>query len=65
MKNYDKLKYGKLKPAPIRPADKATANAEADYDNKMSELDYPGTKGVALPQSGKQQVSGFKFSGTY
>jgi hypothetical protein len=31
----------------------------------MSELDYPGTKGVALPEGGKQQVSGFKFSGTY
>jgi hypothetical protein len=31
----------------------------------MSELDYPGTKGVALPDTGKQQVSGFKFSGTY
>jgi hypothetical protein len=31
----------------------------------MSELDYPGTKGVALPEAGKQQVSGFKFSGTY
>jgi hypothetical protein len=56
---------GKLKPAPIRGAAKATPSAQADYDAKMAELDYPGTKGVALPQSGKQQVSGFKFSGTY
>jgi hypothetical protein len=44
---------------------KSTPNAMADYDAKMSELDYPGTKGIALPESGKQQVSGFKFSGTY
>ena len=56
---------GKLKPAPVKASTKATRNAEANYDAKMSELDYPGTKGVALPESGKQQVSGFKFSGTY
>ena len=56
---------GKLKPAPKMASPKATPNAQADYDAKMSELDYPGTKGVALPESGKQQVSGFKFSGTY
>ena len=56
---------GKLKAAPVMKSKKSTANAEADYDAKMSELDYPGTKGVALPDSGKQQVSGFKFSGTY
>lgn len=56
---------GKLKDAPIKGAAKATPNAQADYDAKMSELDYPGTKGVALSQPGKQQVSGFKFSGTY
>jgi hypothetical protein len=56
---------GKLKPAPKMASKKSTPNAMADYDAKMSELDYPGTKGVALPESGKQQVSGFKFSGTY
>ena len=58
-------KVGKLKPAPVTASKKGTATAASDYDAKMSELDYPGTKGVALPQSGKQQVSGFKFSGTY
>lgn len=58
-------KVGKLKPAPVMASKKSTANAEASYDAKMAEMDYPGTKGVALPQSGKQQVSGFKFSGTY
>jgi hypothetical protein len=52
---------GKLKAVKAKPLDKKAA----DYDAKMSELDYPGTKGVALPESGKQQVSGFKFSGTY
>lgn len=57
--------FGKLKPAPKKASGKASPNTEADYDAKMSQLDYPGTKGVALPQSGKQQVSGFKFSGTY
>lgn len=56
---------GKLKAAPVMKSKKSTANAEAKYDAKMSELDYPGTKGVALPEGGKQQVSGFKFSGTY
>jgi len=56
---------GKLKPAPVTVSKKGSATAAADYDAKMSQLDYPGTKGVALPQSGKQQVSGFKFSGTY
>lgn len=56
---------GKMKAAPMKPSPKATRNAEADYDAKMSELDFPGTKGVALPEPGKQQVSGFKFSGTY
>jgi hypothetical protein len=56
---------GKLKPAPVKGSGKTSAKAAADYDSKMSELDFPGTKGVALPQSGKQQVSGFKFSGTY
>jgi hypothetical protein len=57
--------FGKLKPAPVKASDKASPSAEADYDAKVSQLDYPGTKGIALPQSGKQQVSGFKFSGTY
>jgi hypothetical protein len=52
---------GKLKAVKVKTDDKKAA----DYDAKMSELDYPGTKGVALPESGKQQVSGFKFSGTY
>ena len=56
---------GKLKPAPIMASKKSTPNAMAKYDAKMSELDYPGTKGVALPEAGKQQVSGFKFSGEY
>lgn len=41
------------------------APGASDYDAKMAELDYPGTKGVSLPDSGKQQLSGFKFSGTY
>lgn len=54
-------KMGKLKAVKAKPSGKKAA----DYDAKMSELDYPGTKGVALPESGKQQVSGFKFSGTY
>jgi hypothetical protein len=54
-------KMGKLKTVKVKSSDKKAA----DYDAKMSELDYPGTKGVALPDSGKQQVSGFKFSGTY
>jgi hypothetical protein len=52
---------GKLKAVKAKMGDKKAA----DYDAKMSELDYPGTKGVALPDTGKQQVSGFKFSGTY
>jgi hypothetical protein len=52
---------GKIKAVKVKTGDKKAA----DYDAKMSELDYPGTKGVALPESGKQQVSGFKFSGTY
>ena len=52
---------GKLKAVKVKAGDKKAA----DYDAKMSELDYPGTKGVALPESGKQQVSGKKFSGTY
>jgi hypothetical protein len=52
---------GKLKTVKVKTGDK-----KADkYDAKMSELDYPGTKGMALPESGKQQVSGLKFSGTY
>jgi hypothetical protein len=54
-------KVGKLKAVKVKSNDKKAA----DYDAKMSELDYPGTKGVALPEGGKQQVSGFKFSGTY
>jgi hypothetical protein len=52
---------GKLKAVKVKTGD----NKAADYDAKMSELDYPGTKGIALPDTGKQQVSGFKFSGTY
>jgi hypothetical protein len=52
---------GKLKAVKVKTGDKKAA----DYDAKMSELNYPGTKGVALPDTGKQQVSGFKFSGTY
>lgn len=54
-------KMGKLKAVKVQTSDKKAA----DYDAKMSELGYPGTKGIALPESGKQQVSGFKFSGTY
>jgi hypothetical protein len=54
-------KTSKLKAVKVKTGDKKAA----DYDAKMSELDYPGTKGVALPEAGKQQVSGFKFSGTY
>jgi hypothetical protein len=52
--------YGKMKALKV-----PKPSGEADYDAKMSELDYPGTKGVSLPEGGKQQVSGFKFSGTY
>ena len=58
-------KTSKLKAAPTKGSGRISAKADADYDAKMSELDYPGTKGIALPESGKQQVSGFKFSGTY
>jgi hypothetical protein len=54
-------KTSKLKAVKAQTSDKKAA----DYDAKMSELDYPSTKGVALPDTGKQQVSGFKFSGTY
>jgi hypothetical protein len=56
MKNFGKVK-------PVKP--KASAKLEDDYDSKMSGLEYPGTKGIATPDVGKQQVSGFKFSGTY
>ena len=49
---------------PMRPK-KFKAGGMVDYDAKMAMLDYPGTKGVSLPEGGKQQVSGFKFSGTY
>ena len=53
--------FGKIKPAKV----KASAKLDNDYDSKMSGLEYPGTKGIAMPDEGKQQVSGFKFSGTY
>jgi hypothetical protein len=56
---------GKMKPAPMKASNKSTPKGAAAYDQKMSELDFPGTKGIALPESGKQKVSGFKFSGTY
>ncbi|CAB4138479.1 hypothetical protein UFOVP330_73 [uncultured Caudovirales phage] len=56
---------GKLKPAPIKGAGKTSAKSAEAYDAKMAELDFPGTKGMALPAPGKQKVSGFKFSGTY
>jgi hypothetical protein len=56
---------GKLKPAPIKNTGKNSDKAAAEYDAKMAELDFPGTKGMALPAPGKQKVSGFKFSGTY
>jgi hypothetical protein len=52
---------GKLKTVKVKMGDKKAAG----YDAKMSELDYPGTKGIAMPATGKQQVSGKKFSGTY
>lgn len=52
---------GKMKDVKIKSRDKEAEK----YDAKMSKLDYPGTKGMALPESGKQKVSGFKFSGTY
>ena len=56
MKNFGKVKS-------VKP--KESGKLDADYDCKMSRLDYPGSKGVAMPIEGKQQVSGFKFSGTY
>lgn len=56
MKNFGKVKS-------VKP--KESSKLDADYDSKMSRLDYPGSKGVAMPIEGKQQVSGFKFSGTY
>jgi hypothetical protein len=56
MKNFGKVKS-------VKP--KESGKMDADYDDKMSQLDYPGTKGIATPIEGKQQVSGFKFSGTY
>lgn len=56
MKNFGKVK-------PVKP--KESGKLEHDYDNKVAGLDYPGTKGIATPIEGKQQVSGFKFSGTY
>jgi hypothetical protein len=56
MKNFGKVKS-------VKP--KESGKMDADYDSKMSEMDYPGTKGIATPIEGKQQVSGFKFSGTY
>lgn len=54
--------FGKVKPAKVKESSKQDDN---DYDDKMSETEYPGTKGIAMPIEGKQQVSGFKFSGTY
>ena len=36
-----------------------------DYDAKMARLDYPGTKGVSMPDAGKQQVTGKGFRGTF
>jgi hypothetical protein len=56
MKNFGKVK-------PVKAVD--SGKPDVDYDDKMSKLDYPGTKGIATPIEGKQQVSGFKFSGTY
>lgn len=53
--------FGKVKPVKVSDSGKP----ENDYDEKMSGLEYPGTKGIATPIEGKQQVSGFKFSGTY
>jgi len=35
------------------------------YDAKMARLDYPGTKGVSMPDAGKQQVTGKGFRGTF
>jgi hypothetical protein len=53
--------FGKVKPVKVKESPKLDAN----YDSKVARLDYPGTKGIATPIEGKQQVSGFKFSGTY
>ena len=36
-----------------------------DYDAKMARLDYPGTKGVSMPDAGKQQLTGKGFRGTF
>jgi hypothetical protein len=52
--------FGKVKS--VKPKE---SGKQDDYDSNVSRLDYPGTKGIATPLEGKQQVSGFKFSGTY
>jgi len=36
-----------------------------DYDAKAAMLDYPGTKGVSMPDGGKQQLTGKGFRGTF
>lgn len=45
--------------------DDAAHESSESYDEEAAELEYPGASGVAMPQRGKQQVKGFKFSGTY
>lgn len=58
-------KVGKLKKIKDVSMDDDTS-AEADaYDEEQAALSYPGTKGIGMPEKGKQQVKGFKFSGTY
>ena len=53
--------FGKVKPVQLENRDKEASA----YEENMAIKQYPGTKGIALPNEGKQQVSGFKFSGTY
>lgn len=60
MKPVKKLST-KMKPVKLEDED----NDANDYDDEQSALAYPGTRGIALPQVGKQQIKGKRFSGVY
>jgi hypothetical protein len=49
---------------PMRPK-KFMSGGMVGYDAKMARLDYPGTKGVSMPDAGKQQLTGKGFRGTF
>lgn len=57
-------KIGKLK-ATKSKMDESMEDDEEDEDESEEELGYPGIRGTAVPEKGRQQVKGFKFSGTY